>query len=177
MVLLFVVLFPAVGIRHVIRRGGTSSLRTAAVVVFALALVFTTVASGLTYPGFTDLAGIQKGSQEYLSGEEMATTDFVYSHMADQQRASSRSDMYVYLHQYAWAIDERFGENQFDRLEASHQDKRILTGPELTVMSVDVFRKRDQSRHHRDPIRAIQRGRPSDRDGLGQRLPLRPIRR
>ncbi|SFG73110.1 hypothetical protein SAMN04488063_2814 [Halopelagius inordinatus] len=141
MVLPFVVLLPAVGIRHVIKSGRTGSLRTAAVVGFALVLVFTTVASGLTHPGLTDLAGIQKGPQEYLSGEEMATTEFVYGHMAEQQRATSRSDMYVYLRQYTWALDKGFDESQFDRLEASHRSKRILSGSDLTVMSVDAFRK------------------------------------
>jgi hypothetical protein len=139
MVLPFLLLVPAVGFNHAVRTVGETPLRRVAVVVFTAALVFTTLTSGLTHPGLTDLVGIQKEPQQHLSDEELGAATFVLTHMNEQQRVHARSDLTTYLHQYAWVQDRPYEVEQFTDMRASHADRRLLVGSGLTVISVDAL--------------------------------------
>jgi len=140
MVLPLLMLVPAAGFRYGIRPGNGTSIRRAGVVVFTVALVFVTITSGMAYPALTDFAGIQKGGQDYITDEELTATEFVFTHMTGQQDVYARSELMVYLHEYAWALNLPYSESQFAKLRASQTDQQIVTRPGLTVVSVAAFR-------------------------------------
>ncbi|MDS0300288.1 hypothetical protein NDI76_16195 [Halogeometricum sp. S1BR25-6] len=140
MVLPFLVLVPAAGFRYGARPTDGSTLRRGIVVLFTAALVLTTITSGLTHPGLTDLLGIQKGPQEHITNEELAATDFVFAHANDQQSVYSRSDLMVYQRQYAWEQQSPAAPDQFVKMRASQADRQLITKPGLTVVSVAAFR-------------------------------------
>ena len=138
MVLPFLMLIPAAGFRYGMRPSGTR-LHHIGVVLFTAALIFTTVTSGMTHPGFTDFAGIEKGSQEHLTDEELSTAEFTLEYLDAEQRVSSRSLLQVYLRQYAWVQEDQYADEQFDRIEVSRTDRRLVTGPGLTIVSINAF--------------------------------------
>lgn len=140
MLLPFLMLVPAVGFRYGMQLTDGSLLRRVGVVLFTAALVFTTVTSGMAHPGLTDLAGIQKGSQDHLTDEELRSGEFVHAHMDEQQQVYARSKLRVYLRQYAWVQDRPYTEEQFANIRASQADRRLLIEPGLTVVSVHAFR-------------------------------------
>jgi len=139
MVLPFLLLVPAVGLRYGFQSARRRGIRHAAVAVFIVVLLFANTASGMVHPGFTDIVGIQKGSQQYLEEEELQASSFVYAHLNDRQQVYARSDLAVYLHQYAWAENRPHEESQFSKLSASYARKELLIEPGLSVVSVNAF--------------------------------------
>ncbi len=139
MVLPFLLLIPAAGFRHGIRPTGGSTLRRGLAVVVIGALVFTTVTSGMTHPGLTDMAGIEKGSQQYLSEEELGATEFTLSYLGERQSVYARSDMEVYLHQYAWARQTPYERDQFIKLRMSQSEREVILNPGLSIISTNAF--------------------------------------
>jgi hypothetical protein len=138
MVLPLLILFPAAGLKYGTLRTNSTVIRRVGIVLITAALVFTTVTSGMSNPGLTDLAGIEKGSQEHLTEEELQATEFTYAYM-DGQQVYSRSILQVYLHQYAWAENKPYNEEQFDKIRVSQEKRRFVTEPGLTIVSVGAF--------------------------------------
>lgn len=92
MVLPFLTLVPALGFRYGLRAVGGDTIRKVSVLVFAVAFVFTAVASGTIHPEFADLVGIDKEPREYISDEELSAAEFDLEHMNDGKRAYGRND-------------------------------------------------------------------------------------
>ena len=140
MVLPFLMLVPALGFRYGMRAVGGGTVRRVGALLFVVAFLFTTVASGTTHPGFADLAGIDKEPREYISDEELSAAEYVLAHMNDGQHAYGRNDYSVYLRQYSWARDRSHSAEQFRQIRASGIDRRLLIEPGLTVVPIDAFR-------------------------------------
>lgn len=140
MVLPFLLLVPAVGIRYGLQPAIGTRLRQVGVLLFTVALVFTTVTSGMSHPNLTDLAGIEKGSQQYLTEEELSASEFTFAYLTDGQRVHARTDLRAYLRQYAWARDTGHRREQFSTIRASQSNRRLITGQGLTIISVEAFR-------------------------------------
>jgi len=138
MVLPLLMLVPAAGFRYGIRPADGTALRRVGVVLLTAALVFTTVTSGMSNPGLTDIVGIEKGSQEHLTDEELRATEFTYAYM-DGQQVYARSILQVYLHEYAWAENRPYREEQFAKTRVSQARQRFVIEPGLTMFSTDAF--------------------------------------
>lgn len=140
MVLPFLVIVPAIGIKYGVPLNRTKRLRSAVAVLLTAMLVLTMITSAATHPDITDLAGIQKTPQEYLSDQEVTATQFVYAHMEPSQNVYSRSLLRAYLREYAVVYDKPYESGQFRKLKASYTERQLLSESGLTVMSAAAFR-------------------------------------
>jgi hypothetical protein len=143
MLLPFLLLLPAVGLRYGMRggRGGRLTTRRVLTVVLTAGLLFTTVTSGVSHGSITDVANLQKEPQEYLTNEELAATEFVYAHLDDDEDVHSRSDLDTYMEEYAIPRGYPYPESRFKTLTASARTNHVLVEPGLTVMSVGAFER------------------------------------
>jgi hypothetical protein len=130
---------PAFGLVRVTRTKLGSSVKRGFVTVLVIGLVFTTVTSGVTHPGLTDMAGFDKDPREYISDEELSATEFVYAHITTEQAVWSRSDLSAYLQRYAWVNEGQLHDERFHRLTANHTEQRLVVGQGLTIVSVEAF--------------------------------------
>jgi hypothetical protein len=142
MVLPFLVVVPALGIKHVVSHGSVSSVSKGVVWTVVLLLVFTSVGSGLTDPGLTDLAGIDKEPRRYLSEQQIAAGEWTFSYVGNQT-VHSNSELPNYIEQYSWARSDsrRVYRNESVLVRASYANKRVLIREGLTVFSVGAFRE------------------------------------
>jgi len=139
MVLPLFMIVPAIGFRYGVRSITSTRFRTGVIVLFSGLLVFIMLTSGLSHPGLTDIAGINKAPQEELTDQELAATEFVFSYADTTQQIYARSDLRVYLRQYAWATDRPFQEKAFARISTHYEQRKVVVKPGLTVFSIAVF--------------------------------------
>jgi hypothetical protein len=142
MMLPLLIALPALGLKRVVSHGNPSSVSNGIVWIMVILLVFTSLGSGLTNPGLTDFAGIDKEPRRYLSGQQIAAAEWTFSYVGNQTVRSS-SELPNYIEQYSWARpDSRWVyRNESVLAKASYADRRVLVEEGLTVFSVGAFRE------------------------------------
>jgi len=139
------VLPAAVGLREAARRSRRGPLQDVVVISLVAALVFTTIATGMSSPSIADLAGYDKEARNYISGEDLEALVFVQHYSRNEQPIYSTSRMAAYIMRQRKNTRERTPQN--DRSEviewvvASGSTGRIVPQSGLTVFPVRAFRE------------------------------------
>lgn len=142
MLLPFLVVVPALGVRRAITANTSAAISKRVIGTVVLLLVFTSLGSGLTNPGLTDFAGIDKEPRRYLSDRQIAAAEWTLSY-AGNQTVHSDSELPNYIEQYSWARsnNRNVSMDQSVPVRASYAERRVLIREGLTVFSVDALRE------------------------------------
>jgi putative effector of murein hydrolase LrgA (UPF0299 family) len=145
MTLPLLVLPVAVGLREAARRSRRGLLQDAVVVSLVVALVFTTIATGLSNPSIADLAGYDKEARNYISGEDLEALEFVQHYSRAEQPIYSTVRMTAYVDLQRKNMRERTPRrDQTDsarRIAADGSTNRIISQSGLTVFPAEAFRE------------------------------------
>lgn len=138
MTLPFLLVVPALGVIHLVRRTEGTRLERAVVVVVVFGLVFTSLAAGMTNPSLANVAGFEKDNQRYMTTQELATGDFVLTYAGSDQHVASHSEFGALLQNAAWIREgdtsRREAIGLYDRVWMT-DDGRIVLREGLTVFS------------------------------------------
>lgn len=145
----------AVGLSRLGDLAGTRSLRGVLAAVLVVSLLFTSVASGMTNPTFTELAGHDKYARDYLTDDNMAAIEFTKAHAAPGERVHTPVPITAYLQDTPWPDGSPTGERQVGQIGATSLDGRFELCPGMTVFPTEAF--------YEDGIRAVFHGVGDDR--------------
>ena len=155
MTLPLLVLPAAVGLREAARRSRRSPLQNVVVISLVAALVFTTIATGMSSPSIADLAGYDKEARSYISEEDLEAITFVQRYSRNEQPIYSTARMAAYIGRHRENIRERTPRNDrskaIEQIVASGSTDRIVPQSGLTVFPVRAFREERVRTNVTDP--------------------------
>ena len=145
MTLPLLVLPAAIGLREAARRSRCGLLQDIVVVALVAALVFTTIATGLSNPSIADLAGYDKEARNYISGEDLEALEFVQHYSRAEQPIHSTVRMTAYVDLQWKNMRERTPRrdrtDSVRRIAADKSTNRIVSQSGLTIFPAEAFRE------------------------------------